>query len=124
MYAEVLRIDGLVEWCQTNCRVVISGPSTITALLNSLRIGFANLALNRKTAEVRKTLQAVKTQYSKLDELIDATRKKLDAAVMSTDKLKDRAGKIQRSMSKIDVLEDQNEADILLGMDTDDVIDT
>jgi len=114
MYAEVLRINGLAEYCQNNYRVVISGPSTITALLNSLRIGFANLALNKKTAEVRKTLQAVKTQYEKLDELIDQTKKKLDAAVVSTDKLKDRTAKIQKSMSRIDVLDSLEEADRLL----------
>ena len=114
MYAEVLRINGLAEYCQNNYRVVISGPSTITALLNSLRIGFANLALNKKTAEVRKMLQAVKTQYGKLDELIEQTRKKLDAAVVSTDRLKERTAKIQKSMSKIDVLESQEEADRLL----------
>ncbi|MBP5216782.1 MAG: hypothetical protein J6038_02995, partial [Bacilli bacterium] len=46
------------------------------SLLNSLRLGFANLALNKKTNEVRKILQAVKTQYSKLDELIDTTQKR------------------------------------------------
>lgn len=119
MYAEVLRINGLAEYCQNNYRVVISGPSTITALLNSLRIGFANLALNKKTAEVRKMLQAVKTQYEKLDDLIDQTRKKLDAAVVSTDKLKDRTTKIQKSMSKIDVLESIDEADKLLEIEED-----
>lgn len=120
MYAEVLRINGLAEYCQNNYRVVISGPSTITALLNSLRIGFANLALNKKTAEVRKTLQAVKTQYGKLDELIDQTKKKLEAAVVSTDKLKDRTAKIQRSMSKIDVLGNMEEADKLLDIEETD----
>lgn len=114
MYAEVLKIDGLAEYCQTKYRVVISGPTTIMALLNSLQLGFANLALNKKTAEVRKILQAVKTQYAMLDEMIDTTQKKLDAAVTANGKLKERTAMIQRRMSKIDVLEDQVEAEKIL----------
>lgn len=114
MYAEVLKIDGLAEYCQTKYRVVISGPTTIMALLNSLQLGFANLALNKKTAEVRKILQAVKTQYATLDEMIDTTQKKLDAAVTANGKLKERTAMIQRRMSKIDVIEDQVEAEKIL----------
>lgn len=48
LYAEALRINGLAEWCQSNCKIVISGPTTITALLNSLRLGFSNMALTKK----------------------------------------------------------------------------
>lgn len=120
MYAEVIRIDGLMEYCQNQYRIVIASPSTITALLNSLHLGFANIALNKKTAEVRKILQAVKTQYGKLTELIDATQKKLDAAVSSTDKLKDRAEKIQKSMSKIDMLDSVEEANMLLELNDEE----
>lgn len=117
LYAEVLRINGLAETCQNQYRIIIASPSTITALLNSLKVGFANVALNKKTAEVRKLLEAVKSQYSKLDELIDATKKKLEDAVKSNEKLKDRADKIQRSMSKVNSI-DEKEADTILGMDS------
>ena len=119
MYAEVLRINGLAEHCQTQYRVIIASPSTITALLNSLRVGFANVALNKKTAEVRKLLQAVKTQYAKLDELIDSTRKKLEAAVDSTDKLKKRTDQIQKSMNKISEL-DEKESDTILQIESNE----
>ncbi len=85
LYAEVLRINGLAEFCQNKYRIIIASPSTITALLNSLRVGFANIALNKKTAEVRKILEAVKAQYGIFDELIETTKKKLQAAVTSTD---------------------------------------
>ena len=71
------------------------------------------MALNKKTAEVRKILEAVKAQYGKLDELIDTTKKKLEAAVTSTDNLKERTRKIQKSMSKIGET-DQKEADNIL----------
>ncbi len=114
MYAEVLRINGLAELCQNQYHIIISGPMTITALLNSLRLGFANLALNKKTNEVRKILQAIKTQYSKLDEIIDATQKKIESAAKSTDMLKDRTTKIQKRLSKIDELPSMEEADMIL----------
>lgn len=118
LYAEVLRINGLSEWCQVNCKVVISGPTTITALLNSLRLGFSNLALNKKSKEVLKLLQAVKTQYSTLNELIDKTQKKLNEAVNSTEALKSRTQMIQKKMSKIEEL-DTDSSNELLGITTD-----
>ncbi len=120
MYAEVLRINGLAEFCQNQYHVIISGPMTITALLNSLRLGFANLALNKKTNEVRKILQAVKAQYSKLDELIDTTQKRIELAAKSTDALKSRTDQIQKKMSKIDDLPSIEEADRILQLDLDD----
>lgn len=122
LYAEVLRIDGLAEYCQNEYRVVISGPTTITALLNSLRIGFANLSLNEKTNEVRHLLQAVKTQYGKLDELIDTTQKRLQMAVKSTDELKGRTNIIRKRMAKIDALDTLQEADDVLRIGDDIIV--
>ena len=111
LYAEALRINGLLEWCQTNCKIVISGPSTITALLNSLRLGFSNMALNKKSKDVLKLLQAIKTQYSTLSGLIDKTQKKLHDATVATEALKTRTDMIQKKMKKIEQLEmsDSNE---------------
>lgn len=113
LYAEALRINGLAEWCQSNCKIVISGPTTITALLNSLRLGFSNMALTKKSQEVLKLLQAIKTQYQTFNELIEKTQKKLHEAVSSTDKLKERTEIIQRRMAKVEQL-DLKEADNLL----------
>ena len=93
---------------------------TVTALLNSLRLGFANLALNKKTNEVRKILQAVKTQYSKLDDLIDMTQKRIELAAKSTDELKNRTNQIQKKMSKIDELPSVEEADRILQLGEDE----
>ncbi len=101
LYAEVLRINGLAEFCQNECHIVISGPTTITALLNSLRVGFNNLALNKKTAEIGEILKAVKAQFNKFNELIDATAKKLNAAIKSTDDLKKRTGQIIKKMKDV-----------------------
>lgn len=115
LYAEVLRIDGLVEWCQSHYKIVISGPTTITALLNSLRVGFSNMALNRKSKEVLTLLQAIKTQYAKFSDLIDKTQKKLQDAMISTEHLKSRSNIIQNRMNKIEQL-DLKQSDALLGI--------
>lgn len=113
LYAEILRIDGLTQWCQNNCKIIISGPTTITALLNSLRVGFSNLTLNKKTQEVIKVLQAVKAQYVNLDELISKTQKKLSEAVTSTDNLRKRTDIIQKRMAKIDSISMEEAESIL-----------
>lgn len=117
LYAEALRINGLMEWCQTQCRIIISGPSTITALLNSLRVGFSNMALNKKSQDVLKLLQAIKTQYVTFNELIEKTQKKLHDAVSSTDNLKQRTDMIQRKLNKIEEL-DENESNEILSLTT------
>lgn len=114
LYAEVLRIDGLSEWCQTNAGVMIAGPATITALLNSLRVGFANVALNEKSVEVMRLLTAVKAQYRKFGEQIDGVRSRLSSALKSADELKHRSELIQRKMSGIGELP-SDESDRLLG---------
>lgn len=116
LYSEVLRIPGLVEECQNSYKIVVSGPSTLTALLNSLSVGFKYLTVNRKSKEILKTLGAIKTQYGKFTELIDKTQKKLSEAQTATDSLKSRTDMIQRKLGKIDILED-DEAEHILGME-------
>ena len=115
LYAEVIRIPGLMSYCQNEVRVLIAGPTTLAALLNSLKVGFKNVALSKKTAEIRKMLEAVKTQYGKLDELIDQSQRKLEAAMSANDELQKRTGIIIRKMSKIGEL-DMAESDELLGI--------
>lgn len=113
LYAEVLRIDGLSEWCQTNEKVMIAGPTTITALLNSLRVGFRNVALNEKSLEVMRLLMAVKAQYQKFGEQIENVRSRLNSALKSADDLKHRSDMIQRKMSTIDELENSDSVKLL-----------
>ena len=78
----------------------------------------SNLTINKKTKEVIKTLQAVKTQYNTMDELIDKTQKKLNEAINSTDSLKKRTQMIQNKMKNIDTVE-LEESNIVLGIATD-----
>ncbi|MCD7823370.1 MAG: DNA recombination protein RmuC [Oscillospiraceae bacterium] len=114
LYAEVLRIDGLSEWCQQNEKIMIAGPTTITALLNSLRVGFANVALNEKSAEVLKLLMAVKAQYQKFGTQIDKVMKQLDSARSGVDELKHRSDIIQKKMGSVGEL-NSDEAERVLG---------
>ena len=125
MYAEILKIDGLAEDCQVRCKVIITGPVTLSALLNSLSVGFKYLTVNKKTGEILKTLGAFKTQFEKYDELISQTQKNLEAARNRTDKVKQRNEMIRRSLRNIDAL-DYSEASALIekGISDDLLSDT
>lgn len=118
LYAEVLRIDGLTEKCQ-QIGVIVAGPTTITAILNSLQAGFRNVALSKKSFEVMKLLEAVKTQFSKLDDEVERTQKKLSDATKSTDRLRHRTELIQRRMRNVTEL-DTAEARKLLDLEGED----
>ena len=114
LYAEVLRISGLVEDCQTRFHVVITGPSTFAALLNSLSIGFRYMAVNRDSKRILKLLSAIKTQYSIFSELIAMAGKRLDSAKKANDDLRKRTELINKRLSSIEEM-DKAEAQALLG---------
>lgn len=120
LYAEVLRIDGLVEKCQ-NMGIMVAGPTTITAILNSFQAGFRNVALSRKSVEVMKLLEAIKAQFGKLDDEVTKTQKKLSEAMSSTDKLHHRTQIISRRMKKIGEMP-EDEAQAQIDLDAEDVI--
>ncbi|MCY0881434.1 MAG: DNA recombination protein RmuC, partial [Firmicutes bacterium] len=80
LYAEVLRRQGLWEELQRKYRVVVTGPTTITALLNSLQMGFRTLAIQKRSSEVWQVLGAVKTEFGKFGEILEKTQKKLKEA--------------------------------------------
>ena len=115
LYAEVLRIDGLTEKCQQT-GVIVAGPVTVTAILNSLQAGFRNIMLSKKSVEVMKLLEAVKAQFAKLDEEVQKTQKKLYEAAQSTEKLQHRTQIIQKRMKKIGEM-DPDEAQKLLAVE-------
>ncbi|MDO4477468.1 MAG: DNA recombination protein RmuC [Lachnospiraceae bacterium] len=114
LYAEVLRIDGLTEECQRR-GVIITGPTTITAVLNNLQVVFRNLALSKKSVEVMRLLEAVKAQIGRMDAAVEQTRKKLSDAVTLTDDLKKRTARLSGKMKSLDDM-DEVTADNLLGL--------
>ena len=105
LYSEVLRIDGLVEECQEKYKIVISGPTTLSALLNSLSIGFKYLTVNKKSEEIMKLLGNFKAQFEKFNELISNTQKKITAAQSAADDLQKRSAMIQKRLDKVEVVE-------------------
>jgi DNA recombination protein RmuC len=85
LYAEVIRRPGLFENLQRDHRVTVAGPTTLSALLNSLQMGFRTLAIAKRSSEVWKILGAVKNEFGKFGTVLDKTRKQLDAARNSID---------------------------------------
>ena len=77
LYAEVLRIPGLVENLQQNYKIVVCGPTTISALLNSLQLGFKSLSIEKRSSEVWTLLATFKQEFNKFVELLAKTQKKL-----------------------------------------------
>lgn len=80
LYAEALRRPGLLERLQRECRVTILGPTTLTAFLNSLQVGFRTLAITKRSSEVWKLLGTVKTEFGRFGESLQAVDRKLDEA--------------------------------------------
>ena len=115
LYSEVLRIPGLVEYLQKEEHVVVTGPATIAALLNSLSIGFRYMAVNRDSQNILKLLSAIKTQYTTLTDLIEKAGDRIDLAKKATNDLKHRTDIINKKLSSVEEL-DPVEARSLLGI--------
>lgn len=119
LYAEVLRRPGLCEEIQTKYRVMICGPTTITAFLNTLRVGFRTIALDKKASEVWKVLGAVRTQYDKFEGLLFKVKKKIDEAGSTIEDAQKRNSIIQKNLKSVELI-DSNEADSILGISSSD----
>ena len=95
---------------------MVAGPSTITALLSSLAMGFRTMAINKKANEVWKVLGAAKTQYDKFGDLLAKAKKKVEEAGKVLDEADHRNGIIQKNLRKVEVL-DSNDAQSILGLE-------
>ena len=113
LYSEVLRRPGLCEEIQNKYRIMICGPTTITAFLNTLNVGFRTIALNKKTTEIQKTLSAVSSQYDLFESLLAKAKKKIDEASSSIEAAQKRNTTIQRKLHNVDKM-DADEAEALL----------
>jgi len=104
LYAEVMRRQGLLEALQRDYRVTVAGPSTFSALLNSLHMGFKTLAIEKRSSEIWNTLGQIKMEFSKFGDVIDATKKKLEAATKSFDAVDVRTRQINKKLSGVEAL--------------------
>jgi len=104
LYAEVLRIPNLFETIQNTYKVTIAGPTTISAFLNSLQMGFRSLAVEKRTNEIWSTLAAVRTEFGKFGDILENTKKKLDQASAELEKTGTRTRQIEKKLQGFDVL--------------------
>lgn len=117
LYSEVISSkNGVAERCQNEFSVMIAGPGTITALLNSLSIGFKAMAINEKAKEVRAVLAAAKVQYEKFGVQLEKAKKKIDEAGKSLEDAQSRNNIIQKKLRSVEAIE-QNEASDILGLE-------
>jgi len=104
LYAEAVNM-GIMEDVQRSYRVMLAGPSTISALLNSLQMGFRTLAIQQNAGEVWRVLGSVKAEFDKFSEVLDATQRELDQAGKNLDKLVGtRTRMIQRTLKDVSQL--------------------
>ena len=118
LYAEVLRRQGLLELLQNDFRVTVAGPSTFSAMLNSLQMGFKTLSIEKRSSQIWSTLGQVKTEFSKFGEAIEATKKRLDAASKQFEAVDIRTRKINRALSNVEAV--SSNSSTLLSFDLDD----
>ncbi|WP_218064812.1 DNA recombination protein RmuC [Desulfolutivibrio sulfoxidireducens] len=101
LYAEVLRRPGLVESLQRDFRVVIAGPTTLTAILSSVQMGLAVAAISKRSEEVWKTLGAVKLEFRKYGDVLDKVKKSLTSATNQLDTVSTRSRAIERKLRSV-----------------------
>ncbi len=114
LYAQILGSrSGLAEKLQQQ-GILLAGPTTVTALLNALAMGFRTLAINRKATEVWQVLGAAKMQYQKFGDLLQKARKKVDEAGKVLDEADHRNDIIQKHLRRVETLDDPDAAEAIL----------
>lgn len=104
LYAEVLRRPGLSDTLQREYKVIITGPTTIAAILNSLQMGFRTLAIEKRSSEVWSVLGAIKKEFTTFGDLLDKTHKKLQEASNTIDDASKKSRTIERKLNKVQEL--------------------
>ena len=118
LYAEVLRHPGVFETLQRKHRITVTGPTTMSALLNSLQMGFRTLAVTKRSSEVWKILEAVKTEFGKFSNQLEKVDKQLSTAKKSLEDLRStRTNVMQRRLKDVGTL-DTRESESLLDIST------
>lgn len=113
LYAEVIRRAGLCDVLQREYRIVVAGPTTLAALLNSLQMGFRTLAIEQRSSEVWKLLGAVKTEFGRFGDLLDKTHKKLLEASNTIESASKKSRTIEKKLKKVQELPASDAADMI-----------
>jgi len=104
LYAEMVRRAGLFEEIQRECRVMIAGPTTLAALLNSLQMGFRSLTIQKRSSEVWQLLSTVKAEFGKFGDLLDGVKRKLDQAANTMEDAARKSRTIERKLRRVEDL--------------------
>lgn len=116
LYAEILRRPGLTDLLQRDYRVTVAGPTTLTALLNSLQMGFRTLAIEKRSSEVWQVLGAVKTEFGKFGDVLARTKSQLETVTRSIEAAEQRTRVMNRKLKQVEALPGEV-ANGLLGAD-------
>ena len=122
LYAEALRRPGLVESLQREQRILVAGPTTLLAVLNSLQMGFRTLAIEKRSAEVWEVLGAVKTEFGRFGEVLAKTKKKLEEASSTIDAAEVRTRAMTRKLKGVEAMPVERIGGVLgtAGLDDDE----
>jgi DNA recombination protein RmuC len=104
LYAEVLRIPGVLESIQRDYKISITGPTTLAAFLNTLQMGFRTLAVEKRTSEIWELLGAVRTEFGKFGEVLEKTKVKLEQASKEIENAGTRSRVIERKLRDVETL--------------------
>ena len=113
LFAEVLRRPGVTEYIQRQYRVIVTGPTTFAALLNSLQIGFRTLAVEKRSAEIWKILGAVRTEFGKFGDVLSKVKKQLSTASRTLDQTEGRTRQMERKLREVEELPEKESAKLL-----------
>jgi DNA recombination protein RmuC len=116
LFAEVVRRPGLTSDLQNNFRVLVTGPTTLMSLLNSLQMGFKTLAIEKSASDVWKVLSAAKTEFSKYSGVMDTLAKQLETAQRTVSQAGTRTRAVNKALSKVEDLELPSSSAEILGI--------
>lgn len=119
LYAEVLRQPALTEELQQKFRIVVAGPTTLVAILNSLRVGFQTLAMEKRASEIWRVLGAVKTEFGKFADTLDKVKRQLNTASKTIDQTGVRTRAMARKLQSVERLPETEALDLLALQDID-----
>jgi DNA recombination protein RmuC len=116
LYAEVLRRPGLMDVLQREHRITLAGPTTLTAMLSSLQMGFRTLALEKRSSEVWQVLGAVKNEFGKFGDVLSRIRTQTQSVLNTLDQAQTRTNVMSRALKTVEALPD-NQTQALLPLD-------
>ena len=109
LFAEVTKRQGLLESIHAKYHVLIAGPTTLAALLNSLQVGFKTLAIQKRSREIWTLLASFRTEFTRFADLLEATQKHMDKAAEGIHSASDKTFQIQKKLSKVELIEEPGE---------------